>query len=133
MTALTGPVRHVETVPVQAVSMDIAPQAAVMALTGGWCPAARSTAMPWAFCTTSTAMVSGMTSSIKARHENTGAWRLGRASMKVPPAAGWNSPSATTMTAPTIMAAIRGGTRGARRGTALTAKNTSTMGAAIQN
>ena len=56
--------------------------------------------MPWAFCTTSTAMVSGMTSSMRACHENTGSVEMGAGEHEEFPAAGWNSRSATTMTAP---------------------------------
>ena len=52
------------------VSIDPAPQATVMALTGGLWPVALSTAMPCPFCTTSTVIASGTTSSIIACQEN---------------------------------------------------------------
>lgn len=71
MIAFTGPVRQVETEPNSAVIIEAAPQATVMAFTGGWCPAAPSTAIPCPFCTTSTVMASGTTNSIIARQENT--------------------------------------------------------------
>jgi hypothetical protein len=53
------------------------PQAAVIALTGGWWPTARSTAMPCPFCTTSTVIASGTTSSIAAANDQAGAWITG--------------------------------------------------------
>ena len=43
-----------------------------MALIGGLWPAASSTAKPCPFCTTSTVIASGTTSSTIARQENTG-------------------------------------------------------------
>ena len=43
-----------------------------MAFIGGLWPAAVSTAKPWPFCTTSTVIARGTTSSIMACHENTG-------------------------------------------------------------
>ena len=48
-----------------------------MALMGGWWPTALSTAKPWPFCTTSTVIASGTTSSSIARQENTGSVRIG--------------------------------------------------------
>ncbi len=36
MIAFTGPVRHVETVPTNAVTIEPIPQATVTALIGGW-------------------------------------------------------------------------------------------------
>ena len=71
--ALTGPVRQVDTVPTMAQTMEPAPQATAMALIGGVWPAAVSTAKPWPFCTTSTVIASGTTSSTIACQENTGA------------------------------------------------------------
>ena len=73
MIALTGPVRQVETAPTQADASEPRPHTAVMALIGGSWPVARSTAMPWPFCTTSTVTASGTTSSTMARQENAGA------------------------------------------------------------
>src|SRR5512141_471724 len=100
MIALTGPVRQVETVPTSAPSIEPAPQATVIALIGGLCPAALSTAIPWAFCTTSTVIASGMTSSTIACQENTGAYRLGWASTCAAQPCGWNLPRTAIATAP---------------------------------
>ena len=72
MMALTGPVRQVDTVPTKDVRTDAAPHATVMALMGGWWPTAFSMAMPCPFCTTSTVMASGTTSSTIALQEKTG-------------------------------------------------------------
>ncbi len=72
MIAFTGPVRQVETDPTKAVTTDPAPQAAATASTGGAWPAERSTVIPCPFCTTSTVIASGTTSSTIARHENAG-------------------------------------------------------------
>ena len=44
--ALEGPVRHVDTHPNNAATSDPAPHIAVKALTGGECPADRSTTIP---------------------------------------------------------------------------------------
>src|SRR3712207_5328037 len=73
-SAFVGPVRQVDTVPTAAVRSDQAPQATVTTLIGGACPAARNTAMPWPFCTTSTVMASGTTSSSIACSDHSGAW-----------------------------------------------------------
>ena len=70
--AFTGPVRQVETAPNRPVTMDAAPQPAVMALIGAAWPFAFSIAMPCAFCAASTVMASGTTSSTMAFHENCG-------------------------------------------------------------
>src|SRR5919198_2801931 len=70
--AFTGPVRQVGTAPKSPVTIEPAPHAAVMALTGAAWPLALKTAIPWPFCTTSTVMASGTTSSIIARAENCG-------------------------------------------------------------
>ena len=48
------------------------PQAVAMAFTGGSWPAVRSTDTPCPFCTTSTVIASGTTSSIIAFQENAG-------------------------------------------------------------
>ncbi len=72
-SAVSGPVKQVETAPTSAVRIEPTPQPAVMALIGGVCPFAVRTAMPCAFCAASTVMASGMTSSTIAFHENLGA------------------------------------------------------------
>ena len=81
--ALVGPVRQVETAPTAAASSDQTPQAMVTTLIGASCRAARSTAMPCPFCTTSTVMASGTTSSIIAWVDQTGACHTGAASSSV--------------------------------------------------
>src|SRR5512143_1270919 len=111
MIALTGPVRQVETVPTSAASIEPAPQATVIALIGGLCPAVLSTATPWPFCTTSTVIASGTTSSTIARHENTGAYRLGWASACSAQSCGWNLPRRAIAAAPTKSAPISGGSQ----------------------
>src|SRR6185369_15602529 len=111
MIALTGPVRQVETVPTSAASIEPAPQATVIALVGGLCSAALSTAIPWPFCTTSTVIASGMTSSTIARHENTGEYRLGWASTSSGPPFEWNLPRRAIAAAPTNSAPISVGIR----------------------
>ena len=78
--ALTGPVRQVETQPTKAQAIEPTPQATAMALIGGAWPAAVSTAMPWPFCTTSTVIASGTTSSTMAVQENSGTCSRGSAS-----------------------------------------------------
>ncbi len=72
MIAFTGPVRQVETDPTNAVSIDPVPQATAIASIGGLWPAALSTAKPCPFCTTSTVIASGTTSSTIAGQENAG-------------------------------------------------------------
>ena len=72
MIAFTGPVRHVDTVPTSADAIAPTPHATAIAFTGGSWPAARTTAIPCPFCTTSTVIASGTTSSTMARHENAG-------------------------------------------------------------
>src|SRR6185369_8719175 len=79
MIAFTGPVRQVETDPTNAVTTEPAPQAMAMASIGGLWPAALNTAKPCPFCTTSTVIASGTTSSIIACQENAGRYRLGGA------------------------------------------------------
>src|SRR6185503_9489728 len=79
MIAFTGPVRQVETEPTKAVTIEPAPQATAIAPIGGLCPAAESTAKPCPFCTTSTVIASGTTSSIIACQENAGRYRFGGA------------------------------------------------------
>ena len=70
MIAFTGPVRQVDTEPTSAIAIEPAPQASVIALTGGLWPAAPSTAKPCPFCTTSTVIASGTTSSTIARQDH---------------------------------------------------------------
>jgi hypothetical protein len=72
MIAFTGPVRQVGTAPRKAVTIAPAPQATAMASAGGVCAAERSTVIPWPFCTTSTVIASGTTSSTIARQEKAG-------------------------------------------------------------
>jgi hypothetical protein len=72
MIAFTGPVRQVDTEPTKAVTIEPAPQATAMASIGGLCPAAVSTAKPCPFCTTSTVIASGTTSSTIACQEKAG-------------------------------------------------------------
>ena len=50
-----------------------APHATAIVSIGGEWPAERSTVIPWPFCTTSTVIASGTTSSTIARQEKTGA------------------------------------------------------------
>ena len=64
-----------------APAMVAAPQPTAILSTGGACPAAVSTAKPWPFCTTSTVIASGTTSSTIAPHENSGRWNCGAASI----------------------------------------------------
>ncbi len=132
MIALTGPVRQVETVPTSAASIEPAPQATVIALIGGLCSAALSTAIPWPFCTTSTVIASGMTSSTIARHENSGAYRLGWASTCSDPPCEWNLPRRVIAAAPTKSAPISGGRRRDHPADALSARKATIIGAAIQ-
>ena len=93
MMALTGPVRQVGTAPMQAPTIDVAPQPTAMLSTGGACPAAVSTAMPCPFCTTSTVIASGTTSSAIAAHESSGRCRRGAASMSIGSSAGAAQPA----------------------------------------
>ena len=72
ITALTGPVRHVDTAPTKPVTIAPAPHATVIALVGGAWPLVLRMAMPCAFCTVSTVMTSGTTSSTSAGQENCG-------------------------------------------------------------
>ena len=65
--------------------------------------------MPWAFCTASTVMASGTTSSTIAAQENCGTYRFGAASANSAPAGGLNAPRTPIAIAPVISAAISGG------------------------
>src|SRR5258706_11959930 len=108
MIAFTGPVRQVETDPTKAVTIDPAPQAPAMAPIGGLWPAAESTAKPCPFCTTSTVIASGTTSSIIAGQENAGTYRLGGANCSAV-APGLYFSNARIKMIPTSMAPINGG------------------------
>src|SRR6266480_7204339 len=132
MIAFTGPVRQVETAPTKAVTIEPAPQAAATASTGGECPAERGTVMPCPFCTTSTVIASGTTSSTIARQENAGAYKFGCASATDCGAAS-NLPITAIAITPTASAPMRGGTSRASRCEAPIAKNAAIIGAAIQN
>src|SRR5256885_14772618 len=79
MVAFTGPVGQVEAGPMKAVAIEPAPHAAATASTGGAWPAERSTVIPCPFCTTSTVIASGTTSSTIARQENAGEEKFGGA------------------------------------------------------
>lgn len=132
MIAFTGPVRQVHTVPTSAASIDAAPHATVIASIGGSCPAALSTAMPCPFCTASTVMASGTTSSTIAESENLGTYRLGCARLIEAATSGFEVPRIRIATAPTMSAPTRGGMKRASRGDALSARNVAAIGAAIQ-
>src|ERR1700759_1170283 len=77
MMALVGPVRQVLTAPTSAAMSEPTPQATVTALTGGLLPAALSTAKPCAFCTPSTVIASGTTSSTIAATDHAGVCNTG--------------------------------------------------------
>ena len=80
----------------------------VITLIGGSCPAARSTATPWPFCTTSTVIASGTTSSTIACTDHCGTWSTGAASHCVVAGRGSNRPDSATATAPTTSAPMIG-------------------------
>ena len=134
MMALTGPVRQVEHGADEGRHDrgDAAADGDGCRRAGAW-PAAVSTAMPWPFCTTSTVIASGTTSSAMAAQENCGSVqprggqhadagsRLGRRSCRRAQIASAPAPSAT----------ISGGRRAASGGMALTARNAAVMAAAI--
>ncbi len=80
--ALLGPVRQVLTAPTSALAAAPRPHTKAMALTGGSCRAAFSTATPWPFCTTSTVMARGTTSSTIAASDQTGACTSGCARLQ---------------------------------------------------
>jgi len=109
------------------------PHAAVIALIGGLWSVARRMAMPCPFCTTSTVIAIGTTSSIIARQENAGAYRFGRTSANISAPPALNLPSTAIMSAPTIIAPITGGSTRVRRGETDNTRNTIVIGAAIQN
>src|SRR5690606_8834848 len=94
--ALVGPVRQVDTVPAKAVSIDQAPQATVTALTGAECPADFSTATPCPFCTTSTVIASGTTSSTIACQDHCGTCSTGAAIHCAPAEPGSKRPDSAT-------------------------------------
>ena len=98
-----------ETEPTNAVSIEPAPQAAAMALIGGLWPAALSTAKPCPFCTTSTVIASGTTSSTIACQENAGRYRVGGAMVSISWFFESKLPVRKIATAPTINAPINGG------------------------
>ena len=107
------------------------PHAAVIALVGGRWPLAVRMAMPCAFCTVSTVIASGMTSSTSAIQENCGAYRFGAAKANSVPCAGLNVPASAMTSAPAASAAMSGGTARPRRGTRLKASQTTHMESAI--
>ena len=130
MRALVGPVRHELTAPTVAASKDPTPHATVTALIGGLCPAACRTAKPCPFCTTSTVMANGTTSSIIAASDHTGACTTGRASSKPPSADAPTRPSTAAASAPTRSAPISGGMRRPRAGSADRTRKATTIGPA---
>src|SRR5258706_7415220 len=109
MIAFTGPVRQVETDPTKAVTIDPAPQATAMAPIGGLWPAAESTAKPCPFCTTSTVIARGTTSSTIACQENAGMYRLGGVNCSAV-APGLYFPDTRMKKQPPTMAPLAGGT-----------------------
>ena len=88
--------------------------------------------MPWPFCTTSTVIASGTTSSSIAGQESAGTYRFGRARPQACAPDGSKRPSAATSAAPTISAPISGGMIRPSRGHALRPTNVAAIGAAIQ-
>src|SRR6185295_3870473 len=130
-TALTGPVRHVETAPSSPVTTDPAPQATVIALTGAGWPLAARMATPCAFCTASTVMASGTTSSTVAAHENSGTYRFGAASVNSAAAGGLNAPRTPMASAPAIRAPMSGGSTLESLGRAARRANAAVIGRAI--
>src|SRR6185369_7472041 len=130
-TALTGPVRQVETAPNSPVTTDPTPQAAVIALTGAWWPLSARIATPCAFCTASTVTASGTTSSTIAAHENCGRYKFGAASASNAVAGGLNAPRTPTASPPAIRAPTSGGSTLASPGTADRRANAAVIGSAI--
>ena len=88
--------------------------------------------MPCPFCTTSTVIANGTTSSSMAGQENAGARICGAASTAVVSRPGAKAPVCQMASAPTASAAIRGGMREATAGEMLTSRYTAVIGAAIQ-
>ncbi len=131
MMALTGPVRQVGTAPTNAPAMVAAPQPTAILSTGGAWPAAVSTAKPWPFCTTSTVIASGTTSSTIAPHEKSGRWNCGAASICTWARSCVSSPIWCMTAAPVTSATISGGSHLASFGTALTTRKAAVMAAAI--
>ena len=103
-----------------------------MALIGGAWPAAVSTAMPWPFCTTSTVIASGTTSSTMAVNENSGRWSRGSASRGTWSRPGAKVPVAAMTPAPAASATISGGRRAeSAAGAAPASRNAAVIVAAI--
>ena len=128
--ALVGPVRHVLIAPTVALSIAPTPDAMVMALTGGSCPAARTIARPCPFCTTSTVIASGTTSSTIAAHDHCGACSTGRTSSSVPSAAAFIRPRNKIIAMPISNAPIKGGMRLPSAGIVESSNHPITIGAA---
>ena len=128
---MLGPVRHVLTLPTIALSIEPTPQATVTASTGGSWPAAFSTAKPWPFCTTSTVIASGTTSSTIAAHDHSGMCTTGRTSSIAPSAAVSTRPSSAAAIAPTSSVPIIGGMRRASAGSVASSRKATTIGPAI--
>ena len=113
------------------MGIDTRPLTAAATLTPGLCPAAWSTAIPWPFCTITTVMVSGITSSAIAARENSGGVNTGEAMMpsaRIPPP---NCPETIAMIVPITAAIATGGATAARRGAALNATKMRIIGSAI--
>ena len=70
----------------------------------------RRTAIPWPFCTTTTVIASGTTSSIIACQDQVGVVSIGCASHSCASPAELNLPAASITTTPTINAPRTGGT-----------------------
>ena len=94
-----------------ALSAAPMPDTKAMVLTGGWCLTADSTATPWPFCTTSTVIASGTTSSTSAPMLHTGACTTGAAKAKLCTTEASTRPSRPMAIAPTTSAPITGGIR----------------------
>src|SRR5690606_20038259 len=129
--ALVGPVRQVDTAPTHAAGKDHSPHAIAETLTGGLWPAERSTAMPCPFCTTSTVIASGTTSSRIADHVNCGAVNTGAAKTALSVPDGENRPDSATAPTPASRAPRIGGIHLPRTATELSRRKTITIGAAI--
>ena len=111
--------------------IDHTPQAMVTALIGAVWPAARSTATPWPFCTTSTVTAIGMTNSIIACNDHCGTCTTGAARIVDSVRSALNCPDRKTASAPTTSVPMIGGIHLPSDGTALSSRNASTMGAAM--
>ena len=131
ISALLGPVRQVLTAPTIALKNAPTPHATAIALTGGSCWAPLSTAVPWPFCTTSTVIASGTTSSTSAPSDHTGACTTGWAKARLPSVEVSTRPSAPISSAPISKAPITGGMRFAHAGLADSSRKAMIIGAAI--